>query len=631
MPKAPILRRLLAASLRLTHGVFAFVFLLRLIVLLRLTSSPFLLPSGSDMHFYDQWAQQISHGRLTDHLAFYGLPLYAYLLAFLYKVLGYSPFVPGFLQACLDAGTATLIFKITVRAVGTTKPDEKGPGSPASRLTIWEPASVAGLLAAAGWAFFVPAQAYSVILMPTSWFVFAFWFVVWQIIKRDQAPSPWGFFGLGIIIGVTAMGVATILFLIPLAFAALLSKARASATAPSPLPVRLAAIALFLTGIGAGTSPCWLHNCLVARDPVFLSAHGGINFWLGNNPEATGYPHFPGLHAGQANMLRDSIDQAESAAGGSLKRSEVSRFWSAKARAYISNNTGAWLKLMARKIGNFWNGFEYDDLSVIANLRENRVLFPGPHFAIVAALAIPGLFFSLRTRPASRWIAAAIFLHMAAVLPVFVTERYRLAVVPGFLVLAVCGLKDLWEGFALGRFQRIAFYLIVLAGAALVITLPRNDPALWAVEPYDLGRQALESGDFKRAEEQLQRARFYVPDNPETNLALGNLRLAQGNQTEAISFYQAALRIDPAHKSALNNLGVIALDDHRPAEAKDYFLKALEQEPKNGKTHFLLARAELALGNLEGARIALAHALEREPDRTEYRQLKEDIERRSQQ
>ena len=58
------------------------------------------------MHFYDDWARQILHGRLMDHFAFYGLPLYAYLLAFLYKLFGYSPFVPGFLQACLDAGTA---------------------------------------------------------------------------------------------------------------------------------------------------------------------------------------------------------------------------------------------------------------------------------------------------------------------------------------------------------------------------------------------------------------------------------------------------------------------------------------------------------------------------------------------
>jgi Tfp pilus assembly protein PilF len=610
--------------------VFAFVFLLRLFALLRLTSSPFLLPSGSDMHFYDEWAQQISHGRLTDHLAFYGLPLYAYLLAFLYKLFGYSPFVPGFFQACLDAGTATLIYKITVRGLRRAKSSEKGAGSPANPLAIRQSASVAGLLAAAGWAFFVPAQAYSVILMPTAWFVFVFWFLVWQIVKTDRALSAWGLFGLGILIGVTAMGVATILFLVPLVFATLLLRHRTSAAAPSHALARFTAGALLLTGIGIGTSPCWLHNCFVARDPVFLSAHGGINFWLGNNPEATGYPHFPGLHAGQANMLRDSIDQAEAAAGRTLKRSEVSQFWASKARAYIANNTRAWLNLMARKIGNFWNGFAYDDLGVIANLREHRVLFPGPHFAIVAALAIPGLFFSLRALRTGRWIAAAILLHMASVLPVFVTERYRLAVVPGLLFFAVCGLKGLWEELALRRYGRVVAYVVVLVGAVMVVTAPRNDPTLWAVQPYDLGRQALESGDFKRAEEQLQRARFYVPDNPETNLALGNLRLAQGNQVEAASFYHEALRIDPMHKSALNNLGVMALDDHRPAEAKDYFLKALKQEPKNAKAHFLLAKAELALGNTEGARIALAQALEREPDRTEYRQLQEEIERRAQ-
>jgi Tfp pilus assembly protein PilF len=426
------------------------------------------------------------------------------------------------------------------------------------------------------------------------------------------------------------MGVATILFLAPLVFAALWFRHRTSAAARSSALARLAAGALLLTGIGIGTAPCWLHNCFVARDPVFLSAHGGINFWLGNNPEATGYPHFPGLHAGQASMLRDSIDQAEAAAGRTLKRSEVSQFWASKARTYIANNTRAWLKLMVRKIGNFWNGFEYDDLGVIANLREHRVVFPGPHFAIVTALAIPGLFFSLRARPTARWIAAAILLHLASVLPVFVTERYRLAVVPGLLFFAVCGLKDLWEGCSLSRYRRVASYLVLLVGAVILVTVPRNDPTLWAVQPYDLGRQALESGDFKRADEQLQRARFYVPENPETNLALGNLRLAQGNQIEAASFYQATLRIDPRHKSALNNLGVIALDDHRPAEAKEYFLKALKQEPKNAKTHFLLAKAELALGNTEGARIALAHALEREPDRTEFRQLQEEIDRRAQ-
>ena len=162
----------LRGSPRLDHYVFAFVLLVRLIALARLTSSPFLLPSSGDMHFYDDWARQILHGRFTDHFAFYGLPLYAYLLAFLYKLFGYSPFVPGFFQACLDAGTATAALQ-----------DRGSRLSKRRRISTEIARTSSAILAAAGWAFFVPAQAYSVILMPTAWFVFVFWFLVWQIVK----------------------------------------------------------------------------------------------------------------------------------------------------------------------------------------------------------------------------------------------------------------------------------------------------------------------------------------------------------------------------------------------------------------------------------------------------------------
>ena len=113
-----IFRKLWPDSLGAIHYLFAAVFLVRLVVLIRLAASPLLLPTGSDMHFYDEWAKQILHGQWTDHQAFYGLPLYPFLVALLYRVFGYGPFVPGFFQACLDAGTAVLIYKITVRAMG---------------------------------------------------------------------------------------------------------------------------------------------------------------------------------------------------------------------------------------------------------------------------------------------------------------------------------------------------------------------------------------------------------------------------------------------------------------------------------------------------------------------------------
>lgn len=605
-------------SLRLGHYVFAFAFLIRLVALTRLTSSPFLFPSGGDMYFYDDWAKRILQGQFTDHFAFYGLPLYAYLLAFLYKLVGYSPFLPAFLQACLDAGTATLLYKIAVRIFRAPNESERSDIR----------ASVIGVFAAAGWAFFVPAQAYSVVLMPTAWFVFVFWFLVWQIVRTEHSPNPLRCFVYGALIGITAMGVATILFIVPLPLAALLLRPQPGPARRSVWAARACTAALLFLGIGAGTSPCWIHNYLVARDPVFLSAHSGINFWLGNNPEATGYPKFPGLHTAQAAMLKDSIDLAEAAAGRNLRRSEVSDYWSGKARAYISANFGAWLKLICRKLGNFWNAFEYDDLSVIASLRQQRVLFPGLHFGIVAALGIAGASISFRTFPAARWVAAAIFLNMAAVLPIFVTERYRLAAVPGLLLFAAFGLQTLWQSCSLGRWRTPAAYLGLLLAAAILVTLPRKEPSLWAMEAYNSGRRALESNNLPLAELHLQRAYAYVPDNPETNFALGNLRLTQGDPAGAKSFYRATLKADGQHKGALNNLGVLALDERRWELAIKFFQISLKSDPADAKTHYLLAQAELGNGNAATALSEIQIALRLKPEQPEFLSLLDVIRAR---
>ena len=592
-----------------SHYVFAFVFLVRLIVLTRLASSPLFLPSGSDMHFYDEWAKQILHGRWTDHQAFYGLPLYPFLLGLVYSVFGTSPFVPGLIQACLDAGTAVLIYRITVRVIdGHLDQPTKG-------------AKITGLFAAAGWCFFVPAQAYSAILMPTAGAAFVFWLLVWQIVRTEVAPSAARCFGYGLLAGVAAMGVAAVLFLVPLLLAAIFVRQTITRSFA-------AAATLLIVGVFIGTAPCWIHNYAVARDPVFLSAHGGINLWLGNNPAATGYPRFPGLRAGQAQMLRDSIDQAEAAAGRSLKRSEVSHYWSAKARDYITSNPGAWLKLLARKLGNFWNAFEYDDLGVIVNLRQHHILFPGLDFGLVAALGLAGAISSWRAFPLSRWAAAAIGLQLVAILPVFVTERYRLPVVPGLLILAALGMQQLWNSLARSNYAHAAVQLSVIGFSTLFVTLPRHDPSLWALDAYNAGRFALETNDLALAENQLSRANALVPNNAETNFALGNLRLAQNRPPAARDIYESVLKIDPKHKGALNNLGVIALNENQPARAADFLRRALALEPRNPKTHYLLAKALALDGNHDEARIEAARAAELDPSQPEFKALQEHLDQK---
>ncbi|PYL48469.1 MAG: hypothetical protein DMF40_04770 [Verrucomicrobia bacterium] len=590
------------------HYVFAAVLLVRLFVLGRLAGSAFLLPTRGDMHFYDDWAQKIVGGQLTDHHAFYGLPGYAYLLAGLYKLCGYNPYIPELLQSLLEAGTATLLYKISVALV---------PQSGGRR------GQIVGLMAAAAWAFCVPAQTYAAVLMPTAWFIFVFWFILWRIIKSQTSPDWWEALLLGLLAGVTATAIATILFLIPLLFCAIGLKP----SVPARSHFRIVGCALVLLGVAIGTSPCWLHNYFIARDRVLLSAHSGINFWIGNNPDANGYPRFPpGLRAGQAAMLQDSIDVAESAAGHPLKRGEVSQFWSAKAHDYIANYPLAWLRLLGLKLHNFWSAFQYDDLSIITNLREQGVTLPGIYFGLFAALALPAMILTWNAAPLGRWITGAIFLQMLALLPVFTTERYRLPIVPGLAVFAAFGLVTLFSNFATGNLRPVLSYAMLLMVSTLFVSWPQREPSLWALDAYNSGWQALESGNLSLAERKLDLARAYVPDNAETNFALGNLKFAQNDAATASSFYLTTLRLDPRHRGAINNLGVIALDASEFDTAEKWFRRAEDVDPRSAKTHFLLAKALVGKNDRVNARAEIEAAIALKPDQPEFNSLKQQIE-----
>ena len=609
MPKFVFKNRPLVA---LGCGVFAAVFFLRLVVLARLTNSPFLFPAHGDMHFYNHWALRILRGQWTDHLAFYGLPLYAYLLAAIYKIFGYNPFLPAFLQACLDGGTAVIIYGLAIRVFG------KDPV--VAEDSRYDRGILIGIVAALAWGFCQSAQAYSVILMPTSWFVFVFWFLVWQIVARKEVPRIPVMLMFGFLIGFTAMGVANVLFVIPLLLGAIFFKweKRSKRT-------RAVAASVLLGGTLLGASPAFLHNFIVARDPVFLSAHSGVNLWIGNNPWANGYPHFPaGLHAGQEAMLQDSIRGAESVAGHPLKRSEVSSYWSAKARSYIADNFGAWLKLLGLKVFNFWNAFRYDDLSVITTLREEGVTLPGIPFGLIAALALPGIIIAWR-RSLGRWVAAAIFLHMLSLLAVFVTERYRLAAVPGLVLFSGYGLWELWNCCLAGRVRAAVAYAALVLIATIFVSIPKRDPSLWALDSYNTGLQALDLNHLQDAERKFDVAYAYVPDNAELNFALGNLRLAQGRRELAKKFYFTTLQLDSKHEGSYNNLGVLALEEGRGQLAAAFFGKALEQNARDAKTYYLLSRAHLDAGEPENARTEIDQAIRLDPTRPEFLALKEEL------
>src|SRR5204863_7749417 len=100
----------------------------------------------------------------------------------------------------------------------------------------------------------------------------------------------------------------------------------------------------------------------------------------------------------------------------------------------------------------------------ITSLREQNIILPGLYFGLLAALGLPGVLLAWPRSSAARWIIFAIALHMAALLPVFITERYRLAAAPGLLIFAAVGLWIFWRSLRPGIDGQTALYLALLIG-----------------------------------------------------------------------------------------------------------------------------------------------------------------------
>ena len=238
--------------------------------------------------------------------------------------------------------------------------------------------------------------------------------------------------------------------------------------------------------------------------------------------------------------------------------------------------------------------------------------------------------------PRSRWVAAAVVLHLCALLPVFVTERYRLAAVPGLMVLAAFGLWQLWLNLVRGHWLGAGSYLAIAFGTATFVSIPRTDPGLWSLDFYNAGIRCLASGDLDLAERNFTTAYAYVPDNTEIRFALGNLWLEKSNQTiepharaiaraRAKDFYKRTLDLKPNHASTLNNLGVLAMEEKRWDLSEKFLLGSIEAEPDDAKTYYLLARVRFEAGKREAAKAALQKALELRPTQKEFLELRDKL------
>ena len=122
----------------------------------------------------------------------------------------------------------------------------------------------------------------------------------------------------------------------------------------------------------------------------------------------------------------------------------------------------------------------------------------------------------------------------------------------------------------------------------ILVRRPDNAEAL-----FNKACVLMEEKKFPAAERLLSRSVEKVPGSEPAYAALAGLYLKRGNEAQALSVYEALLRLNPYNSEALNNAGIINAKNGRYDAAGDLFKKALEVDPGSESAVMNLKRVKL--------------------------------------
>lgn len=148
---------------------------------------------------------------------------------------------------------------------------------------------------------------------------------------------------------------------------------------------------------------------------------------------------------------------------------------------------------------------------------------------------------------------------------------------------------------------------ILLLSASLVLASLVSPIALFAQPPRDASRAHQEglafakNGQFPRAREALGRAVSLDPSFAEAWADLGNIELALGNMTPAITAFERALKVRPELQTARYNLAYSLRNAKAFDRAAEHYRLYLQRDPDDPDALYGLGEALRAVGDLRAA------------------------------
>lgn len=486
-----------------------------------------------DDNLFVAWAEVIRReGWLAASLGVFDLnPAYPYLLA----LLGASAHLLVFsLQHLLGAAAVVFLYRIALSAFD-------------------RPAALAaGALAA----LYGPAVFYESRFLGECWIYAANagWLLCLLQARGSKRPEAWWAAG-GLCLGVSTVFRPNALILLPAA-------AAWGAWTLKESPRRLAACAaLFLLGTWLPLLPFQLRNRAVdpARGWGLTTSSGGVNFYLGNNPEADGLNQAPSfIRYGPGHQYRDFKEEAERRSGRPLAAEEVSRYWLREALGWMASDPGAAAGLWLRKAGFFLNHKEPPDNFFVSLFDRFTRLGPIPlaGWGLVLPLGLAGLVLSLRD-PLARghWLLHAYAASYFGVnVAFYILSRYRFPAAAAFLPFAGCAAARLWD---MARAKTWRRQELALAGLCL--------------GAFGLSRLPLIGGE----------------DLAVTNYSMGVIYANRGLKEEAAAAYRASIAANPAFAASYLNLGILEAQRGNAAAAAEALEGALRLERDPAKARLI--------------------------------------------
>jgi 4-amino-4-deoxy-L-arabinose transferase-like glycosyltransferase len=528
-------------------AILLLALILRLAHWLDVRDDPFFGQLIMDSEEYDRWATVIASGDWLGSQVFFQAPLYPYFIALVYTLFGHS----------LDA---VYLIQIVFSLLGIYALYRAGKKIAGEKV---------GLVAAALSALYGVYLFYDVQLLKESLAVTLVCFLLWALVEAREKGWLTLWAGAGIICGFLSLLRENMLLIIP--FLALLT-----VKAKEKCHVFFLRGLVFALGATIILIPVAFRNWKVGGNFLPTTFQGGVNFYIGNNPKATGT--YESLSPGKqipSYERTEPIRLAEKEMGRTLEPYEVSNFWLRKSLDWAKKNPGDFLKLQAKKTRMFWSWYEWPDAVDYYYVKQTSLIYKLPllEFGSISLLALLGLWSGRRRLRAYFPIIFFVLVWMVSTVLFFLFSRYRVPAVPGLILIGSSAIGSVWASWSRDRKQ--SMILLVLIGLVLIVPLFVNYQPKKDLVFYNLAMIYEKTGKTDLAVLNYKNAYAVNPNDFLSCINLGNIAAKEKRWDEALKWYERAESIEPGAEGIYADIGGVYIAQGKYDEAEKALDKAL--------------------------------------------------------